>query len=444
MLPPDGTSATGSPLDIDAASTATLEGPCPVRGTVRVPGDKSISHRALLLSGLSDGETLIEGLSTGEDVRCTRRALGEFGVEFTDTCQGLLVRGGIRREPHQPLDHGNSGTGLRLMAGVCAAQDMFTVLTGDEYLRMRPMGRVTTPLRAMGATIDGRCQATLAPLAIRGGRLRGIRFVSPVASAQVKSAVLLAGIRAVGRTTVVEPAPTRRHTEEMLTDFGVEVMIEGTEVSVHRSKLSSPGRVAVPGDPSQAAFWLVAGLLAADSEIVAENLYLGPGRGGYLTALARMGAALDIDRSTGSVAARTSQLNGIEITEEDVPNLIDEIPILAVAAAFAEGTTVISGAAELRVKESDRIKSTVALLNAFGARARETTDGMVIEGGAPLHAAAVDAQGDHRIAMSAAIFALTVGGPSVIHGWNCVATSYPSFAAHLMQLTRGLARLRQG
>jgi 3-phosphoshikimate 1-carboxyvinyltransferase len=443
MLPRDGTSATGSPLGIDAASTVTLEGPCPVRGTVRVPGDKSISHRALLLSGLSEGETFIEGLSTGEDVRCTRRALGEFGVGFTDTSQGLLVRGGIRQEPHQPLDHGNSGTGLRLMAGVCAAQDMFTVLTGDQYVRARPMGRVTAPLRAMGATIDGRCQATLAPLAIRGGRLRGIRFVSPVASAQVKSAILLAGIRAVGRTTIVEPTPTRRHTEEMLADFGVEVMIDGTEVSVHRSTLRSPGRLPVVGDPSQAAFWIVAALLAADGEIVAENLYLGPGRGGYLTALGRMGAALDVDRSTGSVRARSSRLNGIEITEEDVPNLIDEIPILAVAAAFAEGTTVISGAAELRVKESDRIKSTVALLSAFGARARETADGMVIEGGAPLHAAVVDAHGDHRIAMAAAICALLVGGQTVIEGWNCVATSYPSFAADLTQLTGGLARLRQ-
>lgn len=423
------------------ASTVTMTGPHPVDGKLSVPGDKSISHRALLLSGLSAGETVIEGLSAGQDVRCTRQALSAFGVEFTDTPGGLLVRGGLRHEPEEALDHGNSGTGIRLMTGVCAGQDMFTVLTGDRYLRLRPMDRVTGPLRAMGARIDGRREGSLAPLAVRGGKLTGILFESPVASAQVKSAVLLAGVHASGQTTVVEPTITRRHTEEMLTDFGVEVAVDGVSVSVRRSTLRSPGRTVVPGDPSQAAFWLVAGVVAEASSVVTENLYLGLGRGGFLTTLTRMGAQLDIDRTSGTVAARTSSLHGVTISAADVADMIDEIPIIAVAAALARGTTVISGAAELRVKESDRIKSTVSMLTAFGAQAQETTDGMVIEGGLPLHGGTVDSHGDHRIAMASAVCALAATGETVIHGWEAVATSYPGFAADLQHLTAGRTRL---
>ncbi|MGH3794174.1 MAG: 3-phosphoshikimate 1-carboxyvinyltransferase [Pseudonocardiaceae bacterium] len=434
-------SASACPPEIDAASTVILTGPSPVNGTLSVPGDKSISHRALLLSGLSTGETVVEGLSAGEDVRCTRQALSGFGVELTETPGGLVVRGGLRHEPEEPLDHGNSGTGIRLMSGVCAGQEMFTVLTGDRYLRLRPMDRVARPLRAMGALIDGRRGGSFAPLAIRGGELTGIRFESPIASAQVKSAVLLAGILASGQTTVVEPTITRRHTEEMLADFGAEVTVEGTSVSVRRSTLTSPGRVSVPGDPSQAAFWLVAGLVADASSVLTENLYLGLGRGGFLTTLTRMGAELDIDRTSGTVEARTSRLRGITITAADIVDMIDEIPIVAVAAATAQGTTVISGAAELRVKESDRIKSTVAMLTAFGAQAQETTDGMVIEGGRPLHGGTVDSHGDHRIAMASAVCALAAAGETVIHGWDSVRTSYPGFAADLQRLTGERTRL---
>jgi 3-phosphoshikimate 1-carboxyvinyltransferase len=418
-----------------------ITGPAAVSGSVRVPGDKSISHRALLLSGLAEGETTISGLSTGGDVQHTAAALGAFGVQVEQRASELVVRGALQREPDEPLDHGNSGTGIRLMAGVCAGQDMFTVLTGDQYLRRRPMDRIAAPLRSMGAVIDGRHGGSLAPLAIRGGRLTGLTYRSPVASAQVKSAVLLAGLSASGATTVVEPTSTRRHTEEMLAQFGVDVGLDGTAVTLQPGKLISPGRVRVPGDPSQAAFWLVAGLVCADSAVTAVDLYLGHGRVGFLRVLERMNAELTIDRSGGSVGARSSRLRGVELSAADIPDMVDEVPIIAVAAALAEGTTVISGAGELRVKESDRIASTVDMLTAFGVDARQRADGMVIQGGGHLRGGVVDSHGDHRIAMAAAICALVATGPTVIEGWDSVATSYPGFADTLEALT-GLALSR--
>ncbi len=423
------------PVDVDAAPAVVVSGPGSLTGTVAVPGDKSISHRALLLSGLAEGDTVIEGLSRGEDVGWTRRALTRFGVTCTDTAAGVRVSGGVHAEPDEPLYHGNSGTGLRLMAGVCAGLDSFVVLTGDESLRQRPMDRVAAPLREMGAHVDGRHSGSLPPLAIRGGGLRGITYRLPVASAQIKSAVLLAGLRATGRTTVTEPTVTRRHTEDMLTQFGIDITVDGPTISVAPGTPTSPGTVSVPGDPSQAAFWIVAALITPDSAVRVNDLYLGTGRAGFLTTLARMGADLDIDTTAGTVAARAGSLHAVDIGPADVADLIDEIPILAVAAAHARGTTVISGAAELRVKESDRIASTVAMLTAFGARATAIPDGMIIDGSTPLHAPEVHAHGDHRIAMSAAIAALTAPGETVIHGWDCVATSYPGFAADLTELT---------
>ncbi|POM23020.1 3-phosphoshikimate 1-carboxyvinyltransferase 1 [Actinomadura rubteroloni] len=434
MVAPDVSS------DVDAARTVSLTGPGHLSGSLRVPGDKSISHRALLLAGLAEGESLITGLSGGDDVRRTRLALESYGVQIEPAGDGLRVRGGLQDEPDEPLDLGNSGTATRLFAGVCAGRDGYAVLTGDQYLRARPMNRVAVPLRAMGAAIDGRRDGDLLPLGVRGGRLTGIDYDSPVASAQVKSAILLAGLGASGPTSVREPAATRRHTEEMLRDFGGKVAVDGTRVTIEPSPLSATD-VDVPGDPSQAAFWTVAALIVPDASVTVENVYLGFGRTGFIDVLRRMGADIDVDASTGLIRARSTRLTGIDIAGADIPSIIDEVPILAVAAAAATGTTTISGAQELRVKESDRIASTVRMLRAFGARAHETEDGMVIEGGAPARGGVVDSHGDHRIAMAACVNALIAEGTTVIHGWDSVATSYPGFAAHLAALSGGAVTL---
>ncbi|MGH3929245.1 MAG: 3-phosphoshikimate 1-carboxyvinyltransferase [Pseudonocardiaceae bacterium] len=427
--------------ELDEATTVEVTGPVALGGSITVPGDKSISHRALLLAGLCEGESTVHGLSSGDDVQRTRQALADLGVRFTDVDGALRVRGGIRTEPSSPLDLGNSGTAMRLLAGVCAGQDMFTVLTGDKFLRARPMDRVAVPLRAMGAKVDGRHDGTLAPLAIRGGNLMGIHYASPVASAQVKSAIMLAALAADGSTTVVEPVPTRRHTEEMLDLFGVDVTVDGTSVTVSRASLV-PATVNVQGDPSQAAFWAVGALIAPDSQVVVENLYTGPGRTGFVDVLQRMGGRLELDPTTGLLSIASGRLSATSIGTEDIPGIVDEIPVLAVAAAAANGTTVISGAEELRVKESDRITSTVAMLTAFGARAEETPDGMVIEGGAALRGGVVHSQGDHRIAMAAAVCGMAAVGTTVISGWDSVATSYPGFGDHVALLSQGKAQLR--
>jgi 3-phosphoshikimate 1-carboxyvinyltransferase len=401
-----------------------------VKGTVRVPGDKSVSHRALILSALAEGTSTITGLSRGEDPAHTRGALARFGVEFVDEADGTVtVRGGLRHEADDVLDCGNAGTGIRLMAGVCAGVDGLSVLTGDEYLRRRPMDRVAVPLRQMGARVHAREGGRLAPLVIRGGHLSGITYEMPTASAQVKSCLLLAGLSATGPTTVVEPHPTRRHTEEMLLQAGVRVDVDGPAVTVHPGPVS-PGRCAVPGDPSQAAFWAAAAALAGEVEL--PHLYLGFGRADFLDVLRRMGAQVAVEESTGTVRVAASQLRGVEITGADVPGIVDEIPVLAVAAAGAQGTTIISGAQELRVKESDRIASTVAMLRAFGVEAEERPDGMVIQGREEFAPGRVDSAGDHRIAMAAAVAAVArTRGQSTVTGWESVATSYPGFVADL-------------
>lgn len=435
---------------IDSARTVALTGPHALTGTLSVPGDKSISHRVLLLAAIASGTTYASGVSLGDDVRRTRRVIEQFGAEIEDVDPGpgggpragmaIAVTGGVLAEPTEPLDLGNSGTGMRLVAGLCAGQDAFTVLTGDESLVTRPMDRVVEPLRAMGARIDGRAGGRLAPLGIRGGGLTGIDYSPPVVSAQVKSAVLLAGLFATGSTTVRESVPTRRHTEELLAEFGGDVLVDGASVTVRPAQLSA-AKVVVPGDPSQAAFWVVAGLICPDSQVTVEGVYLGYGRAGFLDVLRRMGANLEVSVADGTVRASTSTLRGIELGQDDIPSMIDEIPAVAVAAAFADGTTVISGAAELRVKESDRIASTVAMLNAFGIAATETADGMIIPGGQPRGDAVVDARGDHRLAMAACVCGLAVTGQTRIHAWDSVATSYPGFAAQVAELTGSAATL---
>lgn len=404
----------------------------PLRGRARLPGDKSISHRALIYAALAEGTSQLSGLSDGDDVIRTRQALEALGIAVGDG----EVQGGRGRiaEAERAIDMGNSGTGLRLMAGLVAGFPFLTVLQGDASIHRRPMGRIVTPLREMGAHLDGRDEGRLAPLVIRGGSLRGIDHTSSVPSAQVKGAILLAGLSAEGTTTVREAVATRRHSEELLAAFGapIEVAEEGGAHVVRvRSGPLRPLRLEVPADPSQAAFLAVAACLVPGSEVVLERVYLGPGRAGFVEVLRRMGADLEVDwadETTGDLVVRHAPLHGTVVSGAEVPDCIDEIPVLAVAAAFAEGTTTFADAAELRVKESDRVATTVAGLRAVGGRAEERPDGLVVEGDPGLSpAGVVDSAGDHRVAMAFAVAGLR-GGPVAVEGFEAVATSWPGFA----------------
>ena len=401
-----------------------------------------------MLGALAEGETTVRGLLLGEDPRSTAacfRAMGAYISELNSdlvTIRGVGLKG--LQEPANYLDAGNSGTTLRLMLGILAAQSgRFFTVTGDESLRSRPMGRVVDPLRQMGAQIWGRSNGERAPLAIQGQRLRGGHYHSPVASAQVKSCILLAGLWAEGETTVTEPALSRDHSERMLTAFGANLSADPANKTVTiRSGAHLYGQpVVVPGDISSAAFWLVAGAIAPEAELLVKNVGINPTRTGVLEALSAMGADIAIEnrrQETGEPVAdlrvRSSQLKGCEIGGETIPKLIDEIPILAVAAAFAEGTTVIKDAEELRVKESDRIAAMTQELTKMGANVTERHDGMEIVGGRPLKGAAVEAYGDHRIAMSLAIAALQADGITAISGADCASISYPTFVPTLRQL----------
>ncbi len=426
---------TGAP----SADRLLVQGGRSVRGVVRVPGDKSVSHRALLLAALAEGTSVVHGLSTGEDVAHTRAAMAAMGVRF----DGEQITGGDLHEPGQVIDVGNSGTGIRLLAGWCAARPWLTILQGDASIARRPMDRVVEPLTRMGAAIDGRVGGRFPPLVVRGGQLRGIDYELPVASAQVKGAVLLAGVGADGETIVRERAPSRVHTEELLALAGadIEVMPDpdqgGRVVRVRRSRLT-PFTLDVPCDPSQAAFWIVAACIAPDSDVTLERVYVGPARAAFLAVLQRMGADIEVtDRgvNTADIRARTSALRATSVGGEEVPGLIDEIPVLAVAAAVAEGTTTFRDAGELRVKESDRVTTTVAMLHALGVSAEPRPDGLAVRGGGAgsLRGGQVDSHGDHRIAMSAAIAALGATGETAIDGWGAVATSYPGFEEELQR-----------
>ncbi len=408
-----------------------------LRGSIRLPGDKSVSHRGLLLAALAEGTSRLSGLSGGADVAHTAAAVAACGAEVRrEDATTLTVAGGEGwlHEPGAVLDVGNSGTGIRLLAGWAAARPWLTVLQGDASVARRPMGRVAEPLRRMGAAVDGRAGGTLAPLVVRGGALTGVEHRPAISSAQVKGAVLLAGLGAGGETVVYEPVPTRRHTEELLERFGAEVRHGPGWASVRRSRLQ-PVELAVPADPSQAAFWVVAATLVASSDLLLERVYVGPGRAGFLDVLARMGADVTLEGEdpagrTADLRVRSAALAATTVAGEEVPGLIDEIPALAVAAACAEGTTTFADAGELRVKESDRVATTVAALRAIGVAADERPDGLVVEGGA-LEGGAVDAAGDHRIAMAFAVAGLASAGGVSVDGWEAVATSYPGFEEEL-------------
>jgi 3-phosphoshikimate 1-carboxyvinyltransferase len=405
-----------------------------VRGHLSVPGDKSVSHRALLLSAMAAGRSSIEGLSAGRDVMATVKAIEAFGAAVSRDREGrLVVEGGRLHEPSGVIDVGNSGTAMRLLAGWATGIDGLTVLTGDESVSARPMGRVIEPLTRMGAQIDSRQGATLPPLVVRGGGLHGIDYTLAVPSAQVKGAVLLAGLSAEGETIVRESAVTRRHTEEMLLECGAAVVVSEGAVSV-RAGRPEPHSWRVPGDPSQAAFWLVAACITPGSDLTVQHVYVGPARAVFLDVLERMGADLerfdeDPSASTASIRARSSSLKGTDVSGSEIPGLIDEIPVLAVAAAFAEGTTSFADAAELRVKESDRITTTVRALHDVGVEAEERPDGLLVHGtgGRPLRGGAVDSSGDHRIAMALAVSAMASSASVTIDGWDSVGTSYPGF-----------------
>lgn len=418
----------------------TVTGGRSVRGTIRVPGDKSVSHRALLLAALAEGTSVVRGLSNGDDVERTRAAMAAMGVRF----DGNQISGGDLHEPDHVIDVGNSGTGIRLLAGWCAARPWLTILEGDASIARRPMERVVEPLTLMGAEIDGRQGGRFPPLVLRGGRLRGIDYELPVPSAQVKGSILLAGLNADGETIVRESVPSRTHTEELLVLAGADIEVSSDaksdtsrQVRIRRSKLS-PFTLDVPCDPSQAAFWIVAACITPDSDVLVENVYVGPGRAGFLDVLGRMGASIDVIDSgmnTADIRARSSDLKATSVGGTEIPGLIDEIPILAVAAAVAHGTTTFSDVAELRVKESDRLMTIFSMLKALGVNVEAHSDELIVQGrglGA-LRGSNVHSHGDHRIAMSAAIAGLSASGDTIIDGWAAVATSYPGFDEELQR-----------
>ncbi len=423
-----------------------VRGGRPLTGTIRVPGDKSISHRALMLSALAEGTSTIVGLSPGDDVARTAAAVAGLGAEVEVAGDMVRVAGGRSRlhVPDRSLDLGNSGTSLRLLAGLVATLPGVTTLTGDESLRGRPMDRVAEPLIRMGAALEGHGPRCLPPVAVTGGELSGIDFTVPMASAQVKSAVILAGLAARGETVVREPVATRAHTEEMLAAAGANVEIHrdgrGRVIRVRASAVA-PGAYTVPGDPSQAAFWLVGSVIIPGSLVTVPDVHLGIERLGFLGVLRRMGATIEVDEAgntTGALTAYSCLLHGTVVEAEEIPSL-DEVPILAVAAAGAEGRTRLRGLGELRAKESDRFAGTLALVEAFGGTARSEGDDLVVEGtGGPLHPATFDAHGDHRLAMAAAIAGAACPEPeatTTILGWESVATSYPGFTEDLGRLT---------
>jgi 3-phosphoshikimate 1-carboxyvinyltransferase len=411
----------------------------PLRGTIAVPGDKSISHRALLFAALARGSSRIEGLNLGADVRATARVVSALGatVDLDETEAKAEVEGygwdGLK-VPTGVLDCGNSGTTLRTGLGVAAGLSGTTVWTGDDSLRSRPMLRVVHPLRQMGARIEGPEHGDRAPLEVRGGELSGIDIELPVASAQVKTALLLAGLRATGTTEVVEPAPSRDHTERMLRAAGVEVEVSNTTVSVRGGSQPSNFDLKVPGDPSSALYLLGAALFVDGSELTVEGVGLNPTRTAAFEVLRRMGARVDVvdtglemGEPVGSITTGPSELTATEVGGAEVPSLIDDIPVLAVIASQAKGETVFRDSGELRVKESDRIATLVRGLRALGVDADELPDGLIVRGPASLVGGEIESAGDHRIALAFAVAGLIADEHVRVKGWSCVDVSFPEF-----------------
>ena len=434
-------------------ATLTVTPGRPLRGTISVPGDKSVTHRAMILTALAEGQSIVSKYCQGDDCLNTMRAFRALGIQIDETPHELTVYGkgfwGLT-EPNGLIDCGNSGTGIRLLSGLLAGQDFFTVLTGDESIRRRPMGRVVKPLREMGAVIDGRKGGELAPLAIRGTRLHGIDYTSPVASAQIKSSLLLAGLFAEGTTRFTEPRLSRDHTERMFQYFGIPLSHDGQSLVLQgRPSMKWGGRtLVIPGDFSAAAFFIVGATIIPGSDITIRNVGINPTRTGLMSVMKSMGAQIEMLRpreETGEPVADlhviAAPLKGVAIGADLIPQTIDEFPILCVAASVAEGETVIAGAEELRVKESDRIATMRAELQAMGAQITERPDGMVIQGlgsagknGRLNASSAAHSHGDHRVAMSLAVGALTGITAMTIKDAGCVHTSFPDFESKVAEL----------
>ena len=418
-----------------------------LKGTIRVPGDKSISHRSIIFGSLAKGETKVYDILRGEDVLSTIQVFRDLGVSIQDDGDVIRIQGvGFQglQTPTAPLDMGNSGTSIRLISGVLAGQDFAVTMVGDDSLSKRPMDRVAIPLRQMGVEIAGQGERDCPPLHEKGThQLQPIHYRLPVASAQVKSALIFAALQAEGESRIIEKEKTRDHTEDMIRQFGGEIQVDGKTICIQGGQEFQGQEVIVPGDISSAAFWLVAGLILPDSVIKIENVGINQTRTGILDVIQEMGGDLTIeDRDEKAVSAsltvKTSSLKGIRIDGELIPRLIDELPIIALLATQANGQTVIADAEELRVKETDRIQVVADSLNAMGATVVPTEDGMVITGPTPLHGADLETFGDHRIGMMAAIAALLVSeGNVMLNRAEAINTSYPSFFEDLETLLHG-------
>lgn len=426
--------------------TSTASG---LNGSIKIPGDKSISHRSVMFGSMAKGKTTVENFLPGEDCLSTINCFTKLGVKIEQENSNVTVYGkGLEglSESSEVLDVGNSGTTARLMMGILSGLPFHSVLIGDESIAKRPMKRVTGPLRDMGARIQGNQDGNFTPISIQGGGLRGLDYVSPVASAQVKSAILLAGLQGEGVTSVKEPYKSRDHTERMLQAFGVEVKEEenGTVSVAGGQELVSDLHIVVPGDISSAAFFLVAAAIVPNSRVTLQRVGLNPTRTGILEVLKQMGAELsystiieDGPEPYADITVTTSNLKGVEIGGEIIPRLIDEVPIIALMATQAEGTTIIKDAEELKVKETNRIDTVVNELKKVGADIEATEDGMIIKGKTKLHGGALDSYGDHRIGMMGAVASLIAEGETVLHNDKAINVSYPSFFEHMESLRRG-------
>lgn len=416
-----------------------------LKGIIKMPGDKSISHRAIILGSISEGEIEVKGFLNSEDCFSTINIFREMGIQIEKGPQGdLLIKGkGLHglSKPESSLDAGNSGTTMRLVCGLLAGQNFESTITGDKSLSKRPMKRIICPLEEMGAKIDAR-DGNFAPLVIRGGSLKGINYVSKIASAQVKSCLLLAGLYAKGKTTIREPVKSRDHTERMLEHLGVDIRVDDLTVSLRQATKLKGKSISVPGDISSATFFIIGALLLKGSELLIKDVGLNPARTGVLKVLSSMGAEIIIENErlqcsepVGDIIIKSNDLKGVKITGDLIPSLIDELPALAVAATQAEGVTEISGAGELRVKETDRIKAISSQLGLLGARIQEKDDGMIIHGKTKLEGTEVNSFSDHRMAMSLAIAGLIADGTTKIKDTECINTSFPQFIQILEKIT---------
>lgn len=418
-------------------SRAIIEGGGCLRGEVKIPGDKSISHRSLILGAIAEGRSRIRNLSTGKDVSRTAEAVRALGAEVRPSGDEIIVTGCGRaglKEPAGVIDVGNAGTTIRLMIGALAGAPLFAVLTGDESIRRRPMLRVVDPLRSMGAMIQGRKGGEFPPLAVTGSSLKAIHYDLPVASAQVKSAILLAALSVKGETSIREPAASRDHTERMLTHLGAPVKCSDGTVRIEGPRCLTAGSIDIPGDISAAAFFIVLALLLPGSELLIRSVGVNPTRTGVIDVLRRMGGDIEMiherevsGEPVADIAVRASELRGTDIGGAEIPRTIDELPVIAVAAARAKGPTTIRDAAELRVKESDRIKATADLLRSFGAEVEEHPDGMMLKGGESLSGGQGEAAKDHRIAMAALVAGHIAEGTTVVEGADWADISFPGF-----------------